>query len=62
MARRPRPAGPDPLADLARKADVLERELRTQRTAMDRLKEIGPPAPRRSTPPPTSTRGTRKTA
>lgn len=59
MARRPRPAGPDPLADLAKKSDVLERELRTQRSAMDRLKEIGAPAPRRSKPP---TPGTRKTA
>ncbi len=50
MSRRPRPAGPDPLADLAKKADVLERELRAQRSAMERLKEIGPPAPRRSKP------------
>ena len=58
MARRPRPAGPDPLADLAKKADVLERELRTQRTAMDRLKEIGAPTPRRSKPPAPSTRKT----
>ena len=56
MARRPRTAGPDPLADLAKKADVLERELRAQRSAMDRLKEIGAPAPRRSKPPATSTR------
>lgn len=58
MARRPRPAGPDPLADLAKKADVLERELRTQRDAMDRLKKIGAPAPRRPKPPTTSTRKT----
>jgi len=56
MARRPRPAGPDPLADLAKKTDVLERELRIQRSAMDRLKEIGAPSPRRSKPPTTSTR------
>lgn len=54
MARRPRPAGPDPLADLAKKTDVLERELRTQRSAMDRLKEVGAPSPRRSKPPTTS--------
>ena len=59
MARRPRTAGPHPLADLAKKTDVLERELRAQRSAMDRLKEIGAPAPRRSKPP---TNHTRKTA
>ena len=58
MARRPRLAGPDPLADLAKKAAVLERELRTQRSAMDRLKELGAPAPRRAKPPTTSTRKT----
>jgi hypothetical protein len=58
MARRPRTAGPDPLADLDKKADILERELRTQRSAMDRLKQIGPPAPRRSKPPGHSTRKT----
>ena len=50
MARRPRPAGQDPLADLAKKADLLERELRAQRSAMDRLKELGAPAPRRPKP------------
>jgi hypothetical protein len=50
MARRPRTPGPDPLEDLARKTDVLERELKTQRSAMDRLKEIGAPAPRRAKP------------
>lgn len=59
MARRPRTAGPDPFADLAKKTDILERELRTQRTAMDRLKEIGAPLPRRSKP---STSDSRKTA
>ena len=59
MARRPRTAGLDPLADLAKKTDVLERELRAQRFAMDRLKEIGAPAPRRSKP---RTNSTRKTA
>ncbi len=58
MARRPRTAGQDPLADLAKKADVLERELRTQRSAMDRLKEIGAPAPRRAKPPTTNSRQT----
>jgi hypothetical protein len=56
MARRPRTGGPDPLTDLAKKADILERELRAQRSAMDRLKEIGAPTPRRSKPPGSSTR------
>jgi hypothetical protein len=56
MARRPRTAGPDPLADLAKKTDVLERELRAQRSAMERLKELGAPAPRRLKPPTHSTR------
>ena len=58
MARRPRTGGPDPLADLDKKADILERELRTQRSAMDRLKQIGPPTPRRSKPPGHPTRKT----
>jgi hypothetical protein len=49
-------AGPDPLADLAKKAEILERELRTQRSAMDRLRQIGAPSPRRSTPQATSRR------
>ena len=56
MARRPRTAGPDPLADLAKKTDILERELRTQRSAMDRLKQIGAPAPRRAIPQTTTKR------
>ncbi len=58
MPRRPRLAGSDPLADLAKKTDILERELRTQRDAMDRLKQIGAPAPRRSTPQSTTRRKT----
>ena len=56
MARRPRTAGPDPLADLVKKSDALERELKTQRSAMDRLKELGAPTPRRATPSAGSTR------
>lgn len=58
MARRLRTAGPDPLADLAKKTAILERELRVQRSAMDRLKEIGAPAPRRSKPHANTTRRT----
>ena len=58
MARRPRTAGPDPLADLAKKSDILERELRTQRSAMDRLKQIGAPTPRRAHPQTTIKRKT----
>lgn len=58
MARRPRTAGPDLLADLAKKLDVLEREMRVQRAAMDRLKQIGLPAPRRPKPSPSPSRKT----
>ena len=58
MARRRRTAGPDPLADLAKKTDILERELRTQRSAMDRLKQIGAPLPRRAKAGATNTRKT----
>jgi hypothetical protein len=48
MARRRRPAaGLEPFADLARKVQILERELAVQRQALDRLKELGP-APRRA--------------
>lgn len=58
MARRPRTAGPDLLADLAKKMDVLEREMRVQRAAMDRLKQIGLPAPRQQKPNPSPGRKT----
>ena len=58
MARRPRTAGPDPFADLARKTEILERELRAQRSAMDRLKQIGAPTPRRASPQTTIKRKT----
>jgi hypothetical protein len=39
MPRRRKPAGLECLVDIARKAEVLERELSTQRAAMERLKE-----------------------
>jgi hypothetical protein len=38
MARRSQSAGIDPFADLAKKVEILERELSVQRTAMERLK------------------------
>jgi len=41
MARRPKSAGSDPLADLAEKSKVLEEELAMQRYAMQKLKEKG---------------------
>ena len=40
---RPRKAAIDPLNDLQRKTAILEREMTTQRVAMDRLKEIAVP-------------------
>ena len=43
MARRPRMAGADPLADLAKKSEILERELAAQREAFERLKALGAP-------------------
>ena len=42
---RPRKASIDPLNDLQRKTAILEREMSTQRVAMDRLKEIAVPRP-----------------
>ena len=42
MARRPKTAGSDPLADLAEKIKVLEEELAIQRDAMQKLKAMGP--------------------
>jgi hypothetical protein len=42
---RPRKATVDPLSDLQKKAAILEREMTTQRAAMDRLKELGAPRP-----------------
>lgn len=43
MARRRGPAGADPFADLAKKAEILEQELAVQRAALDRLKEMASP-------------------
>ena len=40
MGRRSHSAGTDPLVDLAKKVEILERELSVQRTAMERLKEM----------------------
>lgn len=44
MARRSRSAASDPLADLATKLAILEREMQVQRDAMERLKELGRPS------------------
>jgi hypothetical protein len=41
MARRSQSAGTDPFADLAKKVEILERELSVQRSAMQRLKDMG---------------------
>jgi|KBSSwiStaDraftv2_1062776.scaffolds.fasta_scaffold3036175_2 hypothetical protein len=41
MPRRPRTVGIESALDLARKAEILERELATQREAMERLKQMG---------------------
>jgi hypothetical protein len=41
MARRPKPVGLESAADLARKVEILEREMATQRAALERLKQLG---------------------
>ena len=41
--RRATTAGIDPFADLARKTEILARELEVQRVAIARLKEMGKP-------------------
>ena len=41
MGRRPKPVGFESSADLARKVEILEREMAAQRAALDRLKELG---------------------
>ena len=38
MGRRPKALGFESSAELARKIDILEREMATQRAALDRLK------------------------
>jgi hypothetical protein len=40
MPRRPRTVGIESSTDLARKAEILEREMETQRAALERLKEM----------------------
>jgi hypothetical protein len=42
MARRPKVAGLESSADLARKFEILEHELAAQRAALDKLKQLGP--------------------
>ena len=41
MPRRPRTVGVESALDLARKAEILEREMATQREALERLKQMG---------------------
>ena len=45
MTRRRSRAGVDPLADLAKKTEILEREMAVQRAALERLKELAPAEP-----------------
>lgn len=42
---RPRKVTVDPFTDLQKKADILEREMATQRAAMERLKQRAAPTP-----------------
>ena len=41
MPRRPRTVGIESSVDLARKVEILEREMARQRAAIERLKELG---------------------
>jgi len=41
MARPRKTAPGDPFSDLSKKAEILEREMDTQRAAIERLKQIG---------------------
>lgn len=43
MARRPRTVGTESSADLARKAEILEREMAVQRDALERLRQMATP-------------------
>jgi hypothetical protein len=40
MSRRPKEVGLESAADLARKTEILEREMARQRAALDRLREM----------------------
>ena len=40
MGRRPKAAGLDPFADLAKKVEILEREMLLQEQALERLKKM----------------------
>jgi hypothetical protein len=46
MARRPRTVGTESALDLARKAEILEREMAVQRDALERLKQMSTAKPR----------------
>ena len=50
MARRSKASAADPFADLARKLEILEREMAVQRRALERLKEMAE-APREAPRP-----------
>ena len=45
MARRPRTVGTESALDLARKAEILEREMAVQRDALERLKQMSTSKP-----------------
>lgn len=40
MGRRPKAAGLDPFADLAKKVEILEREMLLQEQALEQLKKM----------------------
>ena len=62
MARRRNLAPGDPLADLARKVEILEREMATQRAALDKLKAMGKPRRTHAVTSPSAPADVRRTA
>jgi hypothetical protein len=61
MSRRRSPAAADPLANLAEKLEILEREMAAQRAALERLKQMGA-APRPTSREPVTPPAVRKSA
>lgn len=51
MARRRATEPVDPFADLAKKIEILEREMAVQRAALDKLKEMGNRGRKHQEPP-----------
>ena len=63
MARPRKALSSDPLSDLSRKTEILEREMTAQSAAIERLKQIGArPQPLHANPAPDSSSAKRRAA